>query len=224
MEGKKERSSKRRCKQSTKTAGGELIASQQERGIRDFAGTRRLTTLQIPTLLTAKISSTSFSWERRFVRKVLSSSYPYAFCSHYIYSFTCFLFIFSQKWESRAEEDFLLLFNTSSSLKRRHLKEIAHFKRAFPHLLAFPFALDGSRGVKCPQQPFLFHFCCEAIYASRVSATGSTCFLVLVLWRNAAGAAGIEWVVSSGNDLRHLPFPCVTCHYHLSFLDAENSH
>lgn len=107
---------------STKTAGGELIASQQERGIRDFAGTRRLTTLQILTLLTAQISSTSFSWERRFVRKVLSSSYPYAFCSHYIYSFTCFLFIFSQKWESRAEEDFLLLFNTSSSLKRRHFK------------------------------------------------------------------------------------------------------
>lgn len=45
----------------------------------------------------------------------------------------------SQKWESRAEKDFPLPFHTSSSLKRRHFKVNNLFKRAFPHLLAFPF-------------------------------------------------------------------------------------
>lgn len=38
------------------------------------------------------------------MRKVLSSPYPYAFCSHYIYSITCFLFVSVTKFMCESPE------------------------------------------------------------------------------------------------------------------------
>lgn len=79
---------------------------------------------------------------KRFVRKVLSSPYPYAFCSHYIYSFTCFLFISVTKFmcespELRKISLFLPLLPPPPREDTLKCLSIS-LKRAFLHLLAFP--------------------------------------------------------------------------------------
>lgn len=96
---------------------------------------------------------------KRFVRKVLSSPYPYAFCSHYIYSFTCFLFISVTKFmcESPELRKISLFLPLLSPPPREDTKVFEHFlKKGFSPppglpMLFFPFVWDELCGVKCPQ-------------------------------------------------------------------------